>query len=386
MTEVNLRRPTRLSQYLQHEHAVTFATNLIANNFYKEIRSICITGFSGSGKTLLASLIARTTLCENRQEGETEACGECDVCKGLDTSNIEHYTISNSTEAREHIKRLEDVACSYPVVSSPRPDNNYRFIIIDEFELASAELAARLLDPIEFSPATTVWIIISMDPKKLEKRDPIIKEAIDSRCVSINLSRFSPETVAANLMDSYPELNKEAALSIGKLSGGNMRKAWNELVFFRGITSVDSITESLVFDIRFGGATKEARYEMWNQLSQGNLKEVSTLFNWWLEQADVNSLVNLLEEDLIDFMYQGIKGADIILSGLSRWHSNPTYSPLVNILPFSDILEFGKEEKVHVRTPLVWSGEAPQVNVKDLLTPKVLRFFHLSGNEIMSYV
>lgn len=387
MTEINEKRPKRLSEYLQHNHAVEFARNLISKNFYKEIRSLNITGPSGGGKSLLASLIARTTLCENREVGSSEACGECPVCLGEDTTNIEHYTITNSTEAAEHVDRLKSLACSMPVISNPRSDNNYRFIIIDEFELATAALAAKFLDPIEYTPATTVWIIISMDPKKLEKRDPIIKEAIDSRCVWLPLSRFTNDSVASNLVKHYPELEWDAAIAIAECSGGNMRKAWNELVFFRSLKSVEEITEEVVFDARFGGADHLSRSKMWKALEEQDASKVRGVLDFWKAKADEDSIMGLLQKDLIEGMSVANADAQRMLGAIGRWYSNPTYSIKVVILQFlgCKLIPKAKEE---VKPTLSWGGGV-SVDFAALIASKVepkIEFFSMTSSEIFKYV
>lgn len=386
MSLVNNRRPTNLDDYIGQQEASNFAKRLISRNLFKDVRSFAIVGPSGVGKTQLATLIARSTLCINRLEGSYLACGECDVCKGLDTSNIEHYTISNPTEAKGAIEGLKSLALSMPVVVNPRPDNNYRFIILDEFELATPELAARMLDPIEYCPATTVWIINSMDPDKMERRDPIVKEAIDSRCVYLRLTRHTDSDIANNLI-SYCDIGYEAALAIAKCSGGNMRSAWNELIFFTAGVDAKDLTEDYIISSRYGGATNESRRKMWNALQAGDASEVVSSFKQWLKYTEDKYLSKLIEEDLLDFLGGG-KDVASVLASLARWHMMNGYS-LVSLLLNHlgcDLFTSVRVPQAFPKVPLGWSGNTNTLDLTSILNklqPK--GFFEMNSEEIFKY-
>lgn len=332
----NSRRPLFFKDYLGQGNGkggpVDIVKRMIQQNLHSAIKNLWITGAPGCGKTTLAQLYTRAVLCHNRPEGEYEPCGDCPVCRGEDTTNIYHYTITSPAEAREPIRRLIERSYQYPVRITDRADQFYQFFIIDEAELASAELMAMLLDPLEHSPETTIWIIISMDPEKLEKRDPVIKEAIDSRCAGFALGRLSDESIAEALCEYYPDLEYDAALALAQFSGGNMRKAWNDLATLTLLHSPADLNADFILENQAGGATASERESMWQALEAGDGVKVKSYFDQWLSKcSNPKSVAFLLEQDLLNFLESKNPDVQVILAALARWYVSAHPYPLVTV-------------------------------------------------------
>lgn len=299
--------------------SVEVVKELIKENEHFKLPSLLFSGSSGCGKSTLALLYAKATLCLNREPGEFEPCGYCEVCTGEDTSNIYHHTITNSTESREPIKQLINRAEQHPLQLTDRKDQNRQFIIIDEIQLASPELLAMLLHPLEHSPSTTTWILVTMDLDKLQTREPIIKEAIESRTTHLPLGRLSEESMAKTLLFHYPDLEFETALAISKLAEGNMRKVWNSFAAFQVLyKDVGAITADRVWETKLGSVDAYSREKMWKALADENAAEVKKIFEYW-NNSDTKVIAKALEEDIIKSLDGPNEKAQLLLSDLSRW-------------------------------------------------------------------
>ncbi len=334
MDLANRYRPSKFADYVAKGtsvEAVTLIQNLISRNLHAQVNKMVLRGKPGTGKSTLALLYARATLCPNRQEGEYEPCGTCPICTGQDTSNIFHYTITNSTEAREPIKQLIEASQQHPITASTRADQYRKFIILDEIELASAELIGSLLDPIEYCPASTTWILLTMDPEKLEKRDPIIKEAIDSRCSCFDLARLNEEDIAVSLCKGYPDLVWETALILAELSKGNMRAAWNQLGSLTCSYDVQALTPELLLELKLGGVDQAARRMLWQALADSDAVKLKELYAAWSSKLDDQAIAGLLTKDLLEFMSGPNQDIQLILIELGRWHLSYRY-PLLSLL------------------------------------------------------
>lgn len=364
----NENRPRFFRDYLTQGEGgpVDIIKNVISKNLHSQLGNLGLFGNSGVGKSALALLYARSTLCYNRLPNNYEPCGECPVCLGEDVSNISHYTIHNTTSAWEPIRDLVARSKTAPEVNREgvRDDQYRRFIILDEIQNASPELLALLYDALEYAPSTTTWIIISMDLDKLVSKNAATAEAITGRCAELHLPSFADSTIASALANRVEDLNYTAALAIAKLSKGNMRKAWTNLAKYKTLVDCDSeITEDLVLYSYSGGATKESRKEMWEALAKGNGTRVKELIDYWTERAtDIKLVGQLLQMDIIENLKSPSPEVQSLLAALGRWYSGFSY-PLVTVFMShlgTNIIQFPNAEERELRKQVRESQQVQQ--------------------------
>jgi DNA polymerase III gamma/tau subunit len=334
----NKYRPNRFSEVVGQEQYVKSFQDIIVNNKHNLAQAIFLTGASGVGKTSLSMLYAKATLCSNRTQDEYEPCGVCDICTGKDESSIHYYSVSSATEARDVIDQLSDIARQLPTPrKAVRVDQNRRFIIIDETQLLSSESMSKLLDVIERKSApTTSWILVSMDPQKLERRDPITKDAITSRCAQINLSSLSNEDIAHNLIKYYELLDEEAAYRLAFFSEGNMREAWNSLGLLLISYSIEEITEDLIVRYKIGNLSLKEVNDLWKYLESFQAVKAKDLLSKWSNEVTNSSiLANILLESLLSNTENLNEDGLLLIKSISQWQMADNKYPLAAaIIPF----------------------------------------------------
>ena len=323
MNYANSNRPSVFSEYLSQNGAVNYIKSVIADNTHPN--GIIINGKPGTGKTTLAQLYTKATLCLNREVGESEACGSCDVCKNNQHPNITYYRITEASSFKDVVGDLISISKSAPAVMTEevRSDNYRRFIIIDELQNATRQSISPFLDSLEFASEDTTVILISMD---LDKLDPIVKDAIESRCIELSLDTLPVKAIADKIQDKHPKAEYKALILIAKLALGNMRKAWSLFEYFITQVSEEEITADLVYTQKYGGLNKERRESFLQSLQNNSWQDTKELLKEFNSKAnDVIIAKTLLEELLVlDLNPKGVE----LISALSLWLQSNYKIPL----------------------------------------------------------
>ena len=308
---------------------VDFLRLIIEKNLHSSFNKFLLSGPPGTGKTTLANLFAKATLCLNRPSGSSVPCNNCVVCNSIELPNVYRYVITSPTQARDTVRYLIEQSYRLPEPRDEDCDSLRQFIILEETQQASPELMAELLEPLESAPKSTTWIIASMNLEKLSSRDPYLKEALESRCKELKLFSFTKEQIAATLTNNFKSLNSKAAESIALFSNGNMRKAYSHLSHFKDRIELKNLNDNLVYEHLAGGANQESRKQFWQACSHSDVETIISLINLWQKNgAENKTIVSLLEQDLYSFIIKDPSDTKLLslLSSLSRWNEAALYS------------------------------------------------------------
>ena len=176
-------RPQSFEQVVGQNHIVKTLVNQI--KFDKISHAYLFTGSRGTGKTSIAKIFARAINCTNLKDGSP--CGECEVCKSLEGTNIDVLEIdAASNNGVDEIRDLREKVKYPPVVG------RYKVYIIDEVHMLSISAFNALLKTLEEPPAQTVFILATTEVHKLPA-------TILSRCLRFDFKLVSLEDLTNHL-------------------------------------------------------------------------------------------------------------------------------------------------------------------------------------------
>lgn len=183
-------RPRVFEEVVGQDHIVKTLINQI--KFEKISHAYLFTGSRGTGKTSIAKIFARAINCTNLKNGSP--CGECEVCKSLEGTNIDVLEIdAASNNSVDEIRELREKVKYPPVVG------RYKVYIIDEVHMLSISAFNALLKTLEEPPQQTVFVLATTEVHKLPA-------TILSRCI-----RFDFKLVPLDILTGHLKniLNKE---------------------------------------------------------------------------------------------------------------------------------------------------------------------------------
>lgn len=370
MTSIaNQNRPTTFSDYVGQEGATGYIQAVISNN--KHPSGILIEGTPGTGKTTLAHLYVKATLCERREEGEFEPCGECDSCKSDiekgEHANITYYRITEASTFKEAVSDLISITKASPVIThdNNRADNLRRFIIIDELQNASRQSISPFLDSLEFSADNVSVVLISMD---LDKMDNVVRDAIESRCIELSLTKLNEKQISERLCSVEEDLHPSVSDTIAYLSKGNIRRAWSLLECLAVQKPVIELTEEFVSTQKMGGLSSDKCMDIVESLNSKTWNDTNKLLESISDnevQAVDYFLNTIIQEDLNK---EGIH----FVSSLSIWLQSSYKIPLAALFrPFQSKQLIGALPLEETYTPAPYKKPASEIILEDRGVSKV---------------
>lgn len=196
---------------LGHEQTILHMKHAIQMD--KVSHAYIINGEKGSGKKLLAGLLAQTLQCQKK---ETEPCMECQSCR--QAVSLNQPDIIRVTHEKANTISVEDIRTQVNGDIMVRPYSSpYKIYIIDEAEKLSAQAQNALLKTIEEPPVYGVILLLTSNTGML-------LPTIRSRCVLLNLKPVPDETVKTYLTEQMG-VEKYRAEICTAFAQGNVGKA-----------------------------------------------------------------------------------------------------------------------------------------------------------------
>ena len=170
-------RPQNFSEVIGQKHIVQTLGNQIATDKIGHAYLFC--GSRGTGKTSIAKIFARAINCFSPVNGDS--CGKCDVCKALQTNNIDILEIdAASNNGVDEIRDLREKV-KYPPING-----KYKVYIVDEVHMLSTNAFNALLKTLEEPPKHVVFILATTEVHKLPA-------TILSRCMRFDFKLVAVE-------------------------------------------------------------------------------------------------------------------------------------------------------------------------------------------------
>ncbi|HEU5344747.1 MAG TPA: DNA polymerase III subunit delta' [Ktedonobacterales bacterium] len=170
-------------------------------------------GPAGVGKFTLAMALAQAALCQRRQPGESEACGECAACRKLAHGNHPDLTLIEPAEGKRWI-RIDDVREALHLANLAPTESAYRIVIIPDAERLQESGANTLLKMLEEPPEGVIFLLLAADA------DTVLPTIL-SRCQLVALRPLSFEQVSQALQERWG-VAPEAAARLAGLANGRL--------------------------------------------------------------------------------------------------------------------------------------------------------------------
>ena len=204
-------RPKTFDEVIGQDHIIKTLVNQI--KFDKISHAYLFTGSRGTGKTSTAKIFAKAINCQNSKNGSP--CLECEICKGLDGTNIDVLEIdAASNNGVDEIRDLREKVKYPPVVGK------YKVYIIDEVHMLSTSAFNALLKTLEEPPKHTVFILATTEVHK-------IPATILSRCLRFDFRLVSleklTELLKKILTDEKVSFDESAINTIARAGEGSVR-------------------------------------------------------------------------------------------------------------------------------------------------------------------
>ena len=175
-------------------------------------------GPRGTGKTSSARIFAKSLNCLKSEQATTLPCGECELCKGINSGNaldvIEIDAASNT--GVENIRELIERSRFAPAKA------RWKVYVIDECHMLSTAAFNALLKTLEEPPRQVVFILATTDPQR-------VLPTILSRCMRFDFRRIGLNDLKSHLISIAKkeaiQINEEAISLIAKHSQGGLRDA-----------------------------------------------------------------------------------------------------------------------------------------------------------------
>lgn len=323
-------RPKTFSDVSGQEHITTTLLNELSTNRLNH--AYLFTGSRGTGKTTCAKILAKAVNCLHPVNGNP--CGECEICKGIDSGGILDVTEMDAASNR----KIDDIRQIIDEVQFKPSKCKYRVYIIDEVHMLTTEAFNALLKTLEEPPEHAIFILATTEVHKLP-------QTILSRCQRFDFHRIPPRAIADRLLYVASQegvtLSDGAALLAASVADGALRDALSLLD--RCIAISSDIDEDIVRSAA-GLARKTYLFELANCVINKNTAKALEIVNRLYGES--KDMARLCDELLSHFrtlmLIKSVKNPrDIIIMADDEFEQaqvQSDYLSLADIVYYMDVL------------------------------------------------
>lgn len=323
-------RPKTFSDVSGQEHITTTLLNELSTNRLNH--AYLFTGSRGTGKTTCAKILAKAVNCLHPVNGNP--CGECEICKGIDSGGILDVTEMDAASNR----KIDDIRQIIDEVQFKPSKCKYRVYIIDEVHMLTTEAFNALLKTLEEPPEHAIFILATTEVHKLP-------QTILSRCQRFDFHRIPPRAIADRLLYVASQegvtLSDGAALLAASVADGALRDALSLLD--RCIAISSDIDEDVVRSAA-GLARKTYLFELANCVINKNTSKALEIVNRLYGES--KDMARLCDELLSHFrtlmLIKSVKNPrDIIIMADDEFEQaqvQSDYLSLADIVYYMDVL------------------------------------------------
>ncbi len=209
-------RPTRFDELVGQDPITSTLKQALTSD--RIAPAYIFSGPRGTGKTSSARIFAKSLNCLKSEKATTDPCGECEICKGINSGNaldvIEIDAASNT--GVENIRELIERSRFAPAKA------RWKVYVIDECHMLSTAAFNALLKTLEEPPRQVVFILATTDPQR-------VLPTILSRCMRFDFRRIGMNDLNNHLINIAKKegilINEDAIALIAKHSQGGLRDA-----------------------------------------------------------------------------------------------------------------------------------------------------------------
>lgn len=323
-------RPKTFSDVSGQEHITTTLLNELSTNRLNH--AYLFTGSRGTGKTTCAKILAKAVNCLHPVNGNP--CGECEICKGIDSGGILDVTEMDAASNR----KIDDIRQIIDEVQFKPSKCKYRVYIIDEVHMLTTEAFNALLKTLEEPPEHAIFILATTEVHKLP-------QTILSRCQRFDFHRIPPRAIADRLLYVASQegvtLSDGAALLAASVADGALRDALSLLD--RCIAISSDIDEDVVRSAA-GLARKTYLFELANcVINKNTAKALEIVDRLYGESKDMARLCDeLLSHFRTLMLIKSVKNPrDIVIMADDEFEQaqvQSDYLSLADIVYYMDVL------------------------------------------------
>ncbi len=306
-------------------------------------------GPRGIGKTSAARVLAKAVNCQNSSDGEP--CNSCSICRSIGEGRsldvIEIDAASN--------RGIDEIRDLREKVNFAPSEATYKFYILDEVHMLTAEAFNALLKTLEEPPGHAIFVLVTTEPHRLPA-------TILSRCQRFDFHRISlPDLIGRLRFICEAEgidVDTGALELVGRLSTGSLRDAeslLDQLVSYCG-TKITLDDVHMVVGMTGSEAAKTLAAHVINRDIPSGLKLINETA---AEGADLRQFCREVVEYLRGLMLLKVGGAadllDVTNEALDemRAMADEASAPmLINSIRHFTAAEAAQRVPVHAQLPL----------------------------------